>query len=514
MYSSDRNSPPGPIHDMAHAMSDFRFLIQRGVCLAAIAAILSACAVGPDYVRPAPPPDTERYSQEPLHEATIAADGQAQHFTPGSMIAADWWRLFKSAQLDGAVRQAIASNPTLQASEASLRQSQDNLRAGYGVFYPHIGAGMDASRQRSAALQQASQKPGTVFTLITLSGTISYALDVFGGERRAVEGLRAQADYQSYASTAACLTLTANVVNTCIARAAYAAQARATGQLIDLQMQQLHLGEAQVRAGTAPYASLLSLRSLIAANQASLAPLKQKISQAEHLLATLEGVMPSGATLPDIDLAGLTLPLDLPVSLPSDLVRQRPDILSAEAQLHIASANIGVATAALFPSFSLSGAYGAVGSSLGNLPAASGRFWSIGPSATVPVFQGGGLWYGRKAAIDAYEVARANYRQTVLGAFGQVADSLQALEHDAEGLQAQVEARTAAGEALDLLQANYRAGLVAYLDVLAADVQFHQTSIAYVQAVAQRHQDTVALFVSLGGGWWNAQRPIGEDGAP
>jgi NodT family efflux transporter outer membrane factor (OMF) lipoprotein len=502
------------MHDMAREMSNVEPLIQRGVCLAAIAAIFSACAVGPDYVRPSPPPDTDRYAREPLPTASVAADGQTQRFTLNSSIAADWWRLFKSPPLDAAVRQAIANSPTLQASEASLRQSQDNLRAGYGVFFPHVEAGMNASRQRTAALQQSSQKPGTIFTVITLSGTVSYALDVFGGGRRSVEGLRAQADYQSYASTAACLTLTANVVNTCIARAAYTAQVRATGQLIDLQNQQLHLSEAQVRAGTAPYAGLLSLRSLIAANQASLAPLKQRISQTEHLLATLEGVVPSNVTLPDIALNELTLPLDLPVSLPSDLVRQRPDILLAEAQLHVASANIGVATAAMFPSFSLNGTYGAVGSNLGNLPAASGRFWSIGPAATVPLFQGGSLWYGRKAAIDAFQVAQANYRQTVLAAFAQVADSLQALEHDAEALQAEVDAQSAAGEALDLLQANYRAGLVAYVDVLAADVQFHQTSIAYVQAVAQRHQDTVALFVSLGGGWWNGQQPADKETSP
>jgi NodT family efflux transporter outer membrane factor (OMF) lipoprotein len=265
------------------------------------------------------------------------------------------------------------------------------MRAGYGVFFPQIQAGLDASRQRTAPLQQGSQTPGTIFNLVTLSGTISYALDVFGGARRTVESLRAQADYQRYESKAAYLTLSANVVNTSIARAAYAAQIRATEQLIELENQQLHLTEAQVRAGTAPYSNVLSMRSLIAANQASLAPLKQKISQAEHLLATLEGVVPSKATLPDIDLTGLSLPVDLPVSLPSDLVNQRPDILSAEAQMHVASAKIGVATAAMFPSFSLSGTYGAAGSSFGNLSAASGRFWSIGPSATIPVFQGGSL---------------------------------------------------------------------------------------------------------------------------
>ena len=221
--------------------------------------------------------------------------------------------------------------------------------------------------------------------------------------------------------------------------------------------------------------------------------------------------MPSKANLPDIDLAELSLPADLPLSLPSDLVNQRPDILSSEALMHVASANIGIATAAMFPSFSLSGTYGGASTTLANLSAVS-KFWSIGPTATTPVFQGNSLWYVRRASIDAYQQSQANYRQTVLGAFEQVADSLKALEHDAEGLQAQVEAQRAAGEALNLLQVNYRAGLVAFPDVLAADVQFHQATIGYLQAVAQRHQDTVALFVALGGGWWNEATSRGQKG--
>jgi NodT family efflux transporter outer membrane factor (OMF) lipoprotein len=308
--------------------------------------------------------------------------------------------------------------------------------------------------------------------------------------------------------------LTANVVNTSIARAAYAAQIRATEQLIELENQQLHLTEVQVRTGIAPYANVLSIRGLIAANQALLAPLKQKISQADHLLATLEGVMPSQIILPDTDLTGLSLPVDLPLSLPSDLVNQRPDILSAEAQMHVASANIGVATAAMFPSFSLNGTYGAAGSSFGNLSSANSRFWSIGPSVTTPVFQGTSLWFVRRAAIDAYHLSQANYRQAVLGAFEQVADSLKALEHDAEALQAQVEAQRATGEAVNLLQVNYRTGMAAYLDVLTADVQFHEATIAYLQAVAQRLQDTVVLFVALGGGWWNEKSPKTKGEAP
>ncbi len=476
-------------------------------------AALGACSVGPDFVRPALP-YAGRYTREPLAPATIAADGQAQHFTPDALLMADWWRLFKSAQLDALVRQAIASNPTLQAAEASLRQSQDNLRAGYGVFFPHADAGLGAIRERTTTSQQGLQTPGTIFNLLTLSGTVSYALDVFGGERRTVEGLRAQADSQRYASMAAYLTLSANVVETVIARSAYAAQIRATEQLIDLENQQLTLAETQVRAGTAPYSTVLGIRSLIAADQALLAPLRQRISQSEDLLATLEGTMPSKVVLPDIELTGLELPADLPLSLPSDLVRQRPDILSAEAQLHVASAGIGVATAAMFPSFSLNGTYGAASASLGHLSAANARFWSVGPSATIPVFQGGALWYGRKAAIDAFQQSQADYRQTVLAAFAQVADCLNALGHDAEALQAQVEARNAASEALSLLQANYRAGLVAYPEVLLADVQLHEATVAWLQAVAQRQQDTVALFEALGGGWWNGNSPAGEGGVP
>ena len=487
-------------------MYKVRSLIQRVSFLAVILVILGGCSVGPNFVRPATP-DTDRYTHELQSEATIAADDQVQHFTSSNTLIADWWKLFQSTELDAVVNKAIANNPTLQASEANLRQSQDNMRAGYGVFFPQIQAGAGASRQRTSSLQQGSQTSGKIFNLVTLSSTISYAIDVFGGSRRSVESLRAQADYQRYENVAAYLMLSANVVNTSIAHAAYYEEICTTKQLIKLEKEQLRLTQAQVQAGTSPYANVLSIESLIAADQALLAPLEQNLSQSEHLLATLEGEFPSKADLPDINLNKFLLPMDLPVSLPSDLVNQRPDILAAEAQMHVASAKIGVATALMFPSFSLNGTFGTSGTNFGNLTASSGKFWSIGPVATIPLFQGTTLWFGRKAAIDAYQQSRANYRQTVLSAFAQVADSLKALEHDAEALQAEVEAKRAAGEALKLLQANYHAGLVNYLAVLTADVQYHETCIAYLQAVAQRYQDTVALFVALGGGWWNAQSP-------
>jgi NodT family efflux transporter outer membrane factor (OMF) lipoprotein len=495
-------------------MSKARVPLYTGGALGLVAAaLLGACAVGPDFVRPAAP-DADRYTRETPLPATVTAEGVAQHFAPGAALPADWWRLFKSPALDAAVQQALAHSPTLQAAQATLRQSQDLLRAGDGVFYPQIDAGLGAGRARSAPIQQGSQAPGTVYNVVTASGSIGYVLDVFGGERRAVEGLAAQVDVQRYVAKAAYVTLSANVVNACIARAAYAAQIRATEELIALEVEQLGSIEAQVRAGTAPYANVLSQRSLIAANQALLAPLQQKLSQAEQLLALLQGALPSAAAPPDIALDTLTLPQDLPVSLPSDLVRQRPDILAAEAQLHAASAEIGVATAAMFPSFSLNATYGAAGSSLGNLGAAAGRVWSVGPSLTAPLFRGGTLRAQRQAAIDAFDAQQANYRQTVLTAFGQVADALKALEHDAQALQAQVDAERAAAEALKLLQTNYGAGMVAYIDVLTADVQAHQASIGTLQAIALRHQDTVALFAALGGGWWNAPEAVADAKAP
>lgn len=475
--------------------------------------ILSACAVGPNFARPAPP-KAERYTREPLEASTAPADGHAQTFELDAPLSAEWWKLFGSSQLDAAVRLALANNPTLLAAEASLRGSQDNLRAGYGVFYPHVGANMGISRERTAPLQQDLQAPNQTFNLVTLSGTVSYALDIFGGERRVVEGLRAQSDYQRYLTQAAYLALTANVVNTSIARAGYAAQVRTTEQLIDLQKLQLQLTDIQFCAGTIPYSNVLTVRGLISANQSLLAVLRQRITQTEDLLAALEGVTPSKATLPEIELTSIALPAALPISLPSDFVRQRPDILAAEAQLHVASSNIGVATAAMYPSISLSGTYGGASSSFRTLSAANGRFWSIGPSATVPIFQGGSLWFARKAAIDAFQESQSTYRLTVLSAFAQVADCLGAIEHDAEDLQAQVESRNTAKESLVLLQANYQAGLVAYPDDLAAEVQLHLATINYLQTLAQRQQDTVALFVALGGGWWNGKDRANDGGAP
>jgi NodT family efflux transporter outer membrane factor (OMF) lipoprotein len=474
----------------------------------ALSLLVAGCAVGPDFVRPQPPA-VDRYTYEAGPSETVAADGQAQAFQPGAQVAADWWRLFNSPRLDVVVAEGIANNPTLQAAQASLRRSQDNLRAGYGVFFPQVDAGFDFTRQRYNPIRVGQALPGNIFNLFTLSATVTYALDVFGGQRRAVEGLRADTDAQRYTTLATYLTLSGNIVNAVIAWAAYRAQIQATEELILAEREQLQLTQVQADAGTVPYSNVLSIQSQLAATVATLPPLRQKLSQTEHLLATLVGRAPAEWMVPVVELTDLTLPRDLPLSLPSELVRQRPDILMAEAQLHSSSAAIGVATAAMFPSFVLTATGGLNNTSTTDLfKLGPSGFWTLGATVTSPLIHGGTLWFQRKAAIAAYEQSLASYRQTVLGGLAQVADTLQGLEHDAQAVEAQSEAMTAAAEALRLIQVNYEAGTANYLQVLIADAQYHQARLGYLQAVAQRLQDTVGLFVALGGGWWNDQGMI------
>lgn len=304
---------------------------------------------------------------------------------------------------------------------------------------------------------------------------------------------------------AAYLALTGNVVNTWIACAAYQAQIAATLELIERQREQLAIAKVQAASGTAPYANVLSINAQLAATQAAIPALQQRSDQAQHLLALLGGRAPSEWQPPVLELRALQLPQELPLSLPSDLVRQRPDILAAEAQLHVASAGIGVATAGLFPSVALSGSFGWDSATIGSLTNAQSKFWSIGPSATIPLFHGGTLWHRRQAAREAYQKSLADYRQTVLAAFAQVADIIKAIEHDEQAFRAQAEAVQLARQSLSLVQANYRAGLVGYLDVLTVDAQLHQAQLNEIQATAQRLQDTTALYLALGGGWWNAK---------
>jgi NodT family efflux transporter outer membrane factor (OMF) lipoprotein len=482
--------------------------IARSYCAAAFAGLVAGCAVGPDFVR-SEAPKVAHYTNGADPAVTVSASGTAQRFSPGAQVAADWWRVFKSHELDSVIKQSLDRNPGLEAAQASLKASQDNLRAAYGVFYPSLGGDFSATRQRFAPASLGQSGSGNIFNLFALTGTVSYALDIWGGERREVEALGAQTDVQKASEQGTYLVLVSNIVDTVVARAAYVAEIKATEELIQLQKQQVALGETQFRAGTVAYANVLSIQSQLEIYEATIPALGQKVAQADDLLATLAGYAPAEWKPPAVELADLTLPADLPVSLPSDLVRQRPDILEAEATAHSASASIGVATAAMLPNVTLSGGYGTESNGLGSLLAASGNVWNLGADIATPVIQGPTLWYKREAAIDTYKQTMALYRQTVLGAFQQVADTLRALDNDAQMLAAEDRAVATAGEALHLVQDNYRAGTANYLDVLNADAQYHQAEIAELGALATRYQDTVALFTALGGGWWNA-RPTTE----
>jgi len=475
-------------------------LVSFGVSLF----LLSGCAVGPDFVRPEAPKVTQ-YNHGGDPKETTLVDGLSQHFEDGTGPVANWWHLFNSKQLNAAVAEGLADNPGLQAAQASLRQSQENLRAGSGIFYPQVSAMFGKSRERSLPTAIGSSASSSIFNLTTLSASASYALDIFGGQRRAVEGLAAQVDQQRALTLGTYMMLTGNIVNTSIAIAAYHAEIDETEQLIALEKDQINIAEKQYQAGLTTYGAVLTLRSQLEALEATLPSLRQKLSQAEHLLATLEGKTPAEVQSPPMKLTDLSLPRQLPLSLPSELVRQRPDILAAEAQLHAASASIGVTTAALFPSLTLNASYGQTSQTMSNLFNSKSNVWGMGANVTAPIFKGGTLLAERRAAIDAYQQSFAGYKQIVLAAFAQVADNVRALEHDAELTETESQAVKNAKLSMDLLKDNYRAGMANYLQVIVADIQYRQATIGYLQAQAQQLQDTTALFVALGGGWSHDQ---------
>lgn len=468
----------------------------------ALSVCVAGCMVGPDF-QPPPAPSVTHYTSGADPKLTVPAQGIAQQFDLSARLPADWWQLFGSSTLNDAVKQGLSASPSIAAAEANLREAKDNLRSGQGVFYPQVNAGLGASRQRPSPNATPEKFQEGTFNLFTLSATVSYVLDIFGGERRTVEALGAVLDYQQNAARAAGLTLAANIANTLIALAAYQDEIDATNEIIALEKKQVQLAAVQTNAGTAAYAAQLSLESQLQSTEATLPQLQQKVVQAQDLLAALEGKLPANSQPPRIELDGLTLPHTVPVSVSSKLVSQRPDILQAQASLHAASAEIGVATAAMLPSVTLNGSFGYSDTSTGGLLSGASNLWSLGAGVAQPIFNGGTLWYRRQAARDAYDGAAAGYQQTVLSAFQQVADTLRALEHDAAELAIEDQAVATARRSLQIVQTNYATGLATYSDVLISDMQYRQALISDIEIKAMRYQDTVALFAALGGGWWN-----------
>jgi NodT family efflux transporter outer membrane factor (OMF) lipoprotein len=469
---------------------------------------LIGCVVGPNYRSPEAP-GTTAYTSTALPEQTAASPGPggtAQRLAPGQELPAEWWTLFYSTTLDQLVRQALTDNPTLAAAQATLRQSQENVNVLVGsALYPSVNANLSATREKISGAQfgqpNASFSP---FTLYNASVSVSYALDLFGGARRELESLQSQVDFQRFQLEGAYLTITSNVVTTAVKEAALRAQIRAMQEIVAAQEKQLSLVERQFKLGGATRTDVLAQRSQLAQTRASLPALNKSLAQTRHQLAILIGRLPNEAgAIPEFELDGLQLPAELPVSLPSSLTRQRPDIRASEALLHSASAQIGVATANQYPQLTLTGSYGSMSTASNNLFSSKTNVWSLGAGLFEPVFRGGSLSAQRRAAVAAYDQAMAQYRTTVLQAFQNVADVLGALEEDANTLKAQTDSEEAARETLDLTQKQFKLGGVSYLSLLNAERQYQEARIGLVQAQAARFADTAALFQALGGGWWN-----------
>jgi NodT family efflux transporter outer membrane factor (OMF) lipoprotein len=467
---------------------------------------LSACAVGPDFKRPAAP-TVSGFTPNALPTETASIDvpgGGAQKFLIGQNISAQWWTLFQSPALNALVDEAIKNNPNLQAAEAALRQADENLKAQRSILFPAVDGNFNVARQKSYGnFGGGGAVSIPAYTTTSASVSVSYAIDLFGASRRALEGTRAQTEQARFQMEAAHLTLISNVIITAVQQAALRAQVAATQSILDAQEQQLSVMRQQLELGGLAEADVLTQLTGVAQTRAQLPTLQKQLDQTTNQLLALVGRFPDQVLTESLDLAQIQLPANLPVSLPSQVVEQRPDIRASEANLHTASAAIGLATARMLPQIALNGSYGTSASAVDQLFAAGTGIWSLTSNLTQPIFRGGELLHRKRAAVAAYDVAAAQYRGTVLAAFQNVSDTLRALQVDAEALKAQVEAERAASENLQIAQTRFEGGSTSFLTLLDAQRSYQQTRIALVQAQATRYADTAALFAALGGGWWN-----------
>lgn len=464
---------------------------------------LAGCEVGPNFHHPSPP-KAKQYTQEALpNNVSLAEKGGKvlQTFHPGGDIPGEWWRLFHSKVLNRLVEQALISNPTIQAAEQSLLQAMENVGVGEGSFFPSSTGSLNTTQQFFNGAAFGAPYLSSLFTLNTGNVTVSYTLDVFGGIQRQVESLKAQAEYQRYQLEAAYLTLTSNIVLTAIMESSYRAQIDATRQIIRLLEKELEIVRRQYDIGFASRTAVLTQQTILDQEKALLPSLEKQLALERHQMAVYLGHFPNEKIGDDFRLDQLTLPGDLPVSLPSALVEHRPDIRSAEEQLHSASAQIGVATANMLPQVSLTGNYGS--ESVTGYFSPGSQFWSWGPTISNPIFQEYTLYHQKKAAIAAFRKAKAQYQSTILQAFQNVADSLRAIRADAETLNAQTDAEETAKEGLHIAEHQFVVGAIGYPDLYNAQRTYQQSLINLIQARATSYADTVALFQALGGGWWN-----------
>jgi len=479
---------------------------QRAILVAMLAFALAGCAAGPDFKPPAPPTANGYLLHAP--GATVAADaagGDAQAFEAGADIPGDWWTLFHSPALSALVAQALKNNHDLKAAQAALRVAHEDVLAQRGSFVPAVSAGFSASRQKdpSAALAPVPSNNAYLYSLFTPQLSISYTPDLFGLNRRTRESLQAQEQAARFQMIAAWTTLTSNVVVTAVQEASLREQVRATRELVELEKKSLSILQLRFRRGDASKLDVAAQQSQLAQTESGLPALVKQLAATRHALAVLVGAFPDQALAESFTLADLHLPTKLPVSLPSELVAQRPDVRQARANLHAASAAIGIAAAQRLPNLDLTANAGSTALAISKVFASGTGFWGVAASLTAPIFEGGQLIHQERAAKAAYVEAAEQYRGTVLTAFQNVADTLVALDQDAKGLRAAAKAGRAANTTLDLSQLQLRHGYIGTFELLAAQQSYQQARIALVEAEANRFADTAALYQALGGGWWH-----------
>ena len=475
--------------------------------IAASALLFTAgCAVGPRFKRPAPP-DVGGYTPAPISTTSgtsKATGGEAQHLVEGHDIPGEWWTLFHSKPLNDLIERSLRANPDLKAAQAALLVARENVLAQRGAYYPSVNAGFSAIRAKSSAdISPVTNTSVVNYSLYTPQVSVSFVPDVFGLNRRTVESLKAQEQQARFALAATHITLSSNVAAAAIQEAQLRGQIDATHELITINTNMLQILRNQYAKGYVSELDVAAQESQLAQVAATLPPLLKQLAQERDLLAVLSGGFPNQDLSERFELSSLQLPQELPVSLPSQLVEQRPDVRQAEENLHSASAQIGIARANRLPSFALTADTGSMAVVLGHLFSGGTGFWDVGAGVTQPIFQGGTLLHRERAARAAYTQAAEQYRSTVLTAFQNVADTLNALQQDADALKAAAAAKDAASITLDLTKKQLEAGYANYLALLSAEQAYQQALINLVQAQSNRYADTAALFEALGGGWWN-----------
>jgi NodT family efflux transporter outer membrane factor (OMF) lipoprotein len=481
---------------------------SRLACFIATSALLltGGCAVGPRFKRPAAP-DVGGYTPAPISTTSSTSNvggGEAQHLVEGHDIPGEWWTLFHSKPLNDLIERSLKANPDLKAAQAALIVARENMLAQRGAYYPSVSGGFSASRAKTSAdISPATNTSALNYSLYTPQVSVSYVPDVFGLNRRTVESLEAQEQQARFALAATDITLSANVATGAIQEASLRGQIDATRELIDINTKMLQILRQQYARGYADQLDVAAQESQLAQVAATLPPLLKQLAQQRDLLAVLAGGFPNQDLQEKFELSSLQLPQELPLSLPSQLVAQRPDVRQAEENLHSACAQIGIARANRLPSFALTADAGSMAVVLGRLFSGSNGFWDVTAGVTQPIFDGGTLKHRERAARAAYTEADEQYRSTVLTAFQNVADTLNALEQDADALKAAAAAKDAASLTLNLTKKQLDAGYANYLALLSAEQAYQQALMNLVQAQSNRYADTAALFQALGGGWWN-----------